>query len=93
VGLRTGMDAMEERKILPLQGIEPKPVDRRYADWAMRNVKKLSMCLVKHHAMKTYKGVEVYCQACLTSVLDSEWSTSRPGRFALLYKLIDPHWI
>jgi hypothetical protein len=43
---------------------------------------KLSLCLTKHHVMKTYWGVEVYLHAFLISALDGgEWSTSRPGRF------------
>jgi len=45
---------------------------------------KLSMCLIKHHAMKTYWGVEVKFQAFLTSSLvEGEWSASRTGRFAI----------
>jgi hypothetical protein len=32
----------------------------------------LSLCLIKHHAMKTYWGVEVYIQEFLTSVLDGD---------------------
>jgi hypothetical protein len=36
---------------------------------------KLSLCLIKHHAMKTYWGF-------LTSALDGgEWLASRPCRF------------
>jgi hypothetical protein len=43
---------------------------------------KLSLCLTKHHAMKTYWGMEVYLHAFLTSALDGgEWSASRPSRF------------
>jgi hypothetical protein len=44
---------------------------------------KVSLCLTKHHAMKTYWGVEVYSStAFLTSTLDGgEWSASRSGRF------------
>jgi len=42
---------------------------------------KLSLCLSKHHAVKTYGGAEVLLPT-LTSVLDGgEWSTSHPGRF------------
>jgi hypothetical protein len=31
---------------------------------------KLSMCLTKHHAMKTYEGVKVRLNEFLTSALD-----------------------
>jgi hypothetical protein len=42
---------------------------------------KLSLCLTKHHSVKTYGGVEEQLLA-LTSALDAaEWSASRPGRF------------
>jgi hypothetical protein len=35
-----------------------------------------------YHAMKNYKGVEVYLHVFVTSALDgSEWSSSRVGRF------------
>jgi hypothetical protein len=43
---------------------------------------KLSLHFVKHHAMKTYRGVEVQLHAFLTWALDgSEWSSSRRGPF------------
>jgi len=44
---------------------------------------KLSQCLTKHDAMKTYYwGIGVELHAFLTSALDgSEWSASRPGSF------------
>jgi hypothetical protein len=43
---------------------------------------KLSLCLTKHHAVKTYGGVEVQLDAFVTLVLDrSEWSASRLGHF------------
>jgi hypothetical protein len=43
---------------------------------------KLSLCLTKYHAMKTYWGVEVQLHAFLISALDGgEWSASRTGRF------------
>jgi hypothetical protein len=43
---------------------------------------KLSLCLTKYHAMKTYRKVEVYPCAFLTSELGrGEWSASRFSRF------------
>jgi hypothetical protein len=40
---------------------------------------KLSLCLTKHHAMKTYWVVEVKCHAFFTSALEgSKWSASPP---------------
>jgi hypothetical protein len=42
---------------------------------------KLSLCLTKHHAMKTYGRVEVWLHTFLASALDGdEWSASRPSR-------------
>jgi len=43
---------------------------------------KLSLCLNKSYAMKTFGWVEVQLHALLTSKLyGDEWSASRPGRF------------
>jgi hypothetical protein len=43
---------------------------------------KLSLCLIKHYAMKAYEGVDVQIHIFLTSALDGgEWSASRPGSF------------
>jgi hypothetical protein len=43
---------------------------------------KLSLCLTRHHAMKTYSGSEGIVHAFLTSALDGgEWSASRPSHF------------
>jgi hypothetical protein len=43
---------------------------------------KLSLCLTKHHAMKTYWGVEVQLHTFFTSALGGgERSASRPGHF------------
>jgi hypothetical protein len=43
---------------------------------------KGKIVLIKHHAMKMCRGVEVLLHAFLTSALDgSEWSASRPSRF------------
>jgi hypothetical protein len=40
------------------------------------------MFLIKHHSIKTYRGVEIYLHSFITSALDGEQqSTSRLGRF------------
>jgi hypothetical protein len=61
---------------------------------SMAEVKvKLSLCSTKHHAMKTYWGVEVH-HALLTSALGGgEWSASRPSRFAPGERASGTHWI
>jgi hypothetical protein len=38
---------------------------------------KLSLCLTKHHAMKTYWGVEEELHAFLTSILDAVWGVKQ----------------
>jgi hypothetical protein len=44
-------------------------------DWLVKVNVKLSLCLTKHRAMKTYLGVEVELHAFLTSALDGgEWT-------------------
>jgi hypothetical protein len=49
---------------------------------------KLSLCLIKHHAIKIYVEVEVWLHAFLTSVLDGgDWSASHPGSFIPRYPL------
>jgi hypothetical protein len=53
-----------------------------------------TLCLTKHHSMKTYWGVEVYLHALLTSALDGgEWSASCPGRFTPRERVPGTHWI
>jgi hypothetical protein len=43
---------------------------------------KLSLCLIQHHAIKTYGRVKLYLYAFLTVALDGgEWSASHLGRF------------
>jgi hypothetical protein len=55
---------------------------------------KLSLCLIKHHSIKTYGGVEVYLHAFLISALDGgEWSASHPGRYTNRERSPDTHWI
>jgi len=47
----------------------------------------------KHHAMKTYGGVELWLYAFITSALDGgEWSSSRPGRFTPGLRAPATHW-
>jgi hypothetical protein len=42
--------------------------------------------------VKMYKGVEIYLQAFLTSVLDGgEWSASHPGRFTPGVRIAGTH--
>jgi hypothetical protein len=42
---------------------------------------KLSLCITKHYAMKTYGGVDIETHVFLTSALvGSGWSASRPSR-------------
>jgi hypothetical protein len=41
------------------------------------------MCLIKHHAMKTYEEMDVSLHAFLTLALDGdEWSASHHSHFA-----------
>jgi hypothetical protein len=57
-------------------------------------VVKLSLCLTKHHAMKTFWGVEVWLHSFLTSAVDrGEWSASRLGRFTPRERAPVTHWI
>jgi hypothetical protein len=43
---------------------------------------KLSLCLIKHHAMKMYEEMKVYLFAFLTSALDGGvWKASHPSHF------------
>jgi hypothetical protein len=54
----------------------------------------LSLCLTKHHAMKTYWRVDIQRHAFLTSALDGdEWSASRRGRFTRREQVPGTHWI
>jgi hypothetical protein len=54
----------------------------------------LSLCLTKHHTIKTYRGVEVQLHAFLTSALDAgEWWSSGTGRFTPGKGAHGSHWI
>jgi hypothetical protein len=49
---------------------------------------KMSLCLTKHHAMKTYWGVEVQLHEFLITALNwGAWSASRSDRFTTV-----THW-
>jgi hypothetical protein len=63
------------------------------AAWQLKHSKlKLFLWLTKHHAMKTYWGVEVQIHAFFA--LDGgEWSASRPGRFIARVIAFHTHWI
>jgi len=39
------------------------------------------LCLIKHHAIRTYGGVEVEVHVFLTSVLNVRFEALRPVRF------------
>jgi hypothetical protein len=57
-------------------------------------LRKLSLCLTKHHPMKTYWGMEVWFHAFVASALDGGvWSASRPSRFTPRKRLLGTHWI
>jgi hypothetical protein len=44
----------------------------------------MSLCLIKHHAMKTYGGAEVYLHVFLTLVMDrDDWSVPHRGCISL----------
>jgi hypothetical protein len=54
----------------------------------------LSLWLNKHHAKKTYWGVEVQLHSFLTSALDGrEWSASCASRFTPGVRDHGTHWI
>jgi hypothetical protein len=55
---------------------------------------KLSMCFIKHHTMKMYRGVEVQLHTFLTSALDgAEWSITCLGCFIPRKRAASTHWI
>jgi hypothetical protein len=55
---------------------------------------KLSLCLIKHYAMKVHGGVDAEIHISLTSVLvGGEWSVSRHGCFTPGERAPSTHWI
>jgi hypothetical protein len=48
---------------------------------------KLTLCLTKHHAMKTYWGI-----GATLALYGGEWSASRPGRFTPREGTHGTHW-
>jgi len=64
-----------------------------FYDWLLY-VCVCTLCLTKHHAMKTYWGMEVKLHTFLTVALEGgEWSASRPGRFTPRERVPSTHWI
>jgi hypothetical protein len=56
--------------------------------------KNLSLCLIKHLAMETYWGVELYLHTLLTSALDGdEWAASLPCHFTPEERVLGTHLI
>jgi hypothetical protein len=51
---------------------------------------KLSLCLIKHHAMKTDAGVKVHLHALSTALDGGEWSTSCNGCFTPMKQALVP---
>jgi hypothetical protein len=83
---------------LPLRICEPnhKPVcfvSLNKSHYSYANV-KLSPCLTKHHATKTYGWMEIQLHAFLTLALDGdEWLASQPGRLNPRERAPGAHWI
>jgi hypothetical protein len=107
VGPRAGLDAVSKGKIPSLlQKLNPdypivQLVASRYpgswlktATLKTRTGKgKLSLCLIKHHAIKTYWRMEIQLHAFLTWVLyGGEWSALRLGRFTPGGRTSGTHW-
>jgi hypothetical protein len=45
------------------------------------------------HTMKAYEGMEVWLHWLSSAVYESEWSTSRPGRFTTRERALVADWI
>jgi hypothetical protein len=53
-----------------------------------------AVCLIKHHIMNTFEGMEEYLHAFLTRALNiGEWSALCPDCFTLRKTAPDAHWI
>jgi hypothetical protein len=64
--------------------ISDKPNEAAKVSAHMYKYETVVNCLIKHHPMETYWGVEVELHAFLTPALvGGAWSASRPGRFTL----------
>jgi len=51
------------------------------------------MCVIKHQAKKTYRGVELQLHIFIISALDGgEWSASRPGGFTTGVRTLSTHF-
>ena len=49
---------------------------------------KLCLCIIKHHVMKAYGGVEIALQSLGLTIGIGEWSASCPSCFSLRGKTL-----
>jgi hypothetical protein len=54
---------------------------------------QMSLCLTKHHAMKTYWGNGGIAPFLTSALHGGEWSASLPGRFTPRERAPGTHWI
>jgi hypothetical protein len=47
----------------------------------LKDKRKFSLCLIKHHTMKSCEGVEVQIHVIILALDGGEWSTSWPCHF------------
>jgi hypothetical protein len=68
-----------------VEGLPYEPACSAVVHWTDTQCKvnvKLSLCLIKHYAMKAYGGVDIWIHIFLTlAIVGSEWSASRPCCF------------